>query len=140
MSKKRILFLCTGNSCRSHMGEGLLRHLAGDRYESLSAGANPAGYVHSLAIEVMQELGIDLSTHRSKSINEFLPPEGAPPDVVVSVCDSADQNCPVFPADVERVLMPFEDPAHAEGTDDEKRAVFRRIRDEIQTAIEERFC
>ena len=135
-SKPRILFLCTGNSCRSQMAEALLRHLAGDRCESLSAGANPAGYVHPQAVEAMREIGIDISGHRSKSIDEFLPPQGQPPDLVISVCDSAARRCPTFPAPVERLHWPFDDPAHAEGTDEEKMAVFRRVRDEIRAAIE----
>lgn len=136
---KRILFLCTGNSCRSHMAEGLLRHLGGDRYVSLSAGSKPAGYVHPMAIEVMAELGIDVSGHESKSILAFLPPEGEPPDLVVSVCDSAAAECPTFPGDVERVHVPFDDPAHAVGTEEERLADFRRVRNEIRSMIEERF-
>lgn len=136
----RVLFLCTGNSCRSHMGEGLLRHLAGDRYVSLSAGSKPSGYVHPLAIRVMDEIGIDVSGHDSKSIQSFLPPAGEPPDVVVSVCDSAAKECPTFPGkDIERIHVPFDDPAHAEGTEEEKLVVFRRVRDEIRAMIEERF-
>ena len=135
-TKPRVLFLCTGNSCRSQMAEGLLRHLVGDRCESLSAGADPAGYVHPRAIEAMREIGIDISEQRSKSINEFLPPQGQPPDLVISVCDSAAGRCPTFPGQVERLHWPFEDPAHAEGTNEEKMAVFRRVRDEIRAAIE----
>lgn len=138
-TKQRILFLCTGNSCRSQMAEGLLRGLAGDRYESLSAGSKPSGYVHPLAVEAMRELGIDISAQQSKSINEFLLPAGEPPHVVVSVCESAARECPVFPGQVERIPLPFDDPADAEGTDEEKMAVFRRIRDEIKAAIEERW-
>jgi arsenate reductase len=136
--KKRILFLCTGNSCRSHMAEGLLRQRGGDRYLALSAGADPSGYVHPLAIQVMKEIQIDIADQRSKSIREFLPPEGTPPDLIVSVCDSAAENCPVFPGDVERWHLPFDDPAHATGSDEEKLVVFRRVRDEIREAIEER--
>jgi len=133
------LFLCTGNSCRSHMAEGLLRQRGGDRYVALSAGADPSGYVHPLAIRVMDEIDIDISAHSSKSIREFLPPDGTPPDLIVSVCDSAAENCPVFPGDVERLHLPFDDPAHATGSDEEKLVVFRRVRDEISKAIEERF-
>ena len=121
------------------MAEGWLRSLGEERYESLSAGARPAGFVHPLAIEVMREAGIDISGHESKSIADFLPPEGEPPDVIVSVCDRAASDCPVFPGRVERIPMPFDDPAHAEGTEEEKLAVFRRVRDEIRTAIEEQF-
>lgn len=140
MNSPRVLFLCTGNSCRSQMAEGWLRFLAGDRYESLSAGAKPAGYVHPLAVEVMREVGIDISAQRSKSIADFLPPKGQPPDVIVSVCDKAASDCPVFPGQVERIAMPFDDPAHAQGSDEEILACFRRVRDEIRGAIEERFA
>ena len=132
-NKRRILFLCTGNSCRSHMGEGWLRHLADDRAESLSAGAAPTGYVHPMAIQVMQEAGVDISAQRSKSIEEFL---DNPPDSIIAVCDSAAANCPVFPGGVERVNWPFDDPAHAEGTDEEKLSEFRRVRDEIRAKID----
>ena len=138
-SKKRVLFLCTGNSCRSHIAEGLLRHFAGDRYEVLSAGSQPAGYVHPLAIEVMREMGIDISGHRSKSIDEFLPPEGKPPDLIVSVCSSAAEECPTFPGDVERMNLPFDDPIHIQGTEKEKLAAFRRVRDEIKAALDSQF-
>jgi len=138
-SRKRVLFLCTGNSCRSHMAEGLLRAWAAGGHESLSAGANPSGYVHPLAIQVMQEIGIDISQQSSKSIREFLPPEGVPPNLIVSVCDSAAEACPLFPGNVERLHWPFDDPAHAEGTEEEKLAFFRRVRDEIRSAIEEHF-
>ncbi|MFT5322371.1 MAG: arsenate reductase [Planctomycetaceae bacterium] len=134
--KKRVLFLCTGNSCRSQMAEGLLRELAGDRFEALSAGSKPAGYVHAGGIQAMSELGIDISDLRSKSINEFLPPEGTPPDLIISVCSGAEHDCPIFPGTVERLHWPFDDPAHAAGTEEEKLACFRRVRDEIKTALE----
>lgn len=133
----RLLFLCTGNSCRSQMAEGLLRRMAGDRYESLSAGAKPSGYVHPLAVEAMRELGIDISEQTSKSIDEFLPPNGTPPDVIVSVCSAAEKECPIFPGDVERMHWPFDDPADAEGSDAEKLPVFRRVRDEISARLQE---
>ncbi|MBT4865040.1 MAG: arsenate reductase ArsC [Planctomycetaceae bacterium] len=139
-SKQRVLFLCTGNSCRSQMAEGLLRQLGGDQYESLSAGSKPSGYVHPMAVEAMRELGIDISAQLSKSIDDFLPPAGQQPDVVVSVCDSAARECPAFPGPVQRIPLPFDDPADAEGSDEQKMAVFRRVRDEIKSAIEERFC
>ena len=133
--KKRVLFLCTGNSCRSQMAEGLLRELAGHRYEALSAGSKPAGYVHQGAIQVMSELGFDISDLRSKAINEFLPPDGTPPDLIISVCSGAEHDCPIFPGTTERLHWPFDDPAHAEGTEEEKLACFRRVRDEIREAI-----
>jgi arsenate reductase len=132
--KQRVLFLCTGNSCRSHMGEGWLRHLGGDRYESLSAGAQPSGYVHPLAIKVMAEAGVDISQHRSKSIDEFA---GQSLDVLVTVCDNARESCPVFAGAKRTIHHTFDDPAHATGTDAEKLAVFRRVRDEIRAWVEE---
>jgi arsenate reductase len=120
------------------MAEGLLREYAGDRFEALSAGSNPAGYVHEGAIQAMSELGIDISDLRSKSINEFLPPEGTPPDLIISVCSGAERDCPIFPGTTERLHWPFDDPAHAEGTEgteEEKLACFRRVRDEIRDAL-----
>ena len=136
---KRVLFLCTGNCCRSQMAEGLLRSLANDGMEALSAGARPAGYIHPLAIEVMQDTGIDISVQRSKSIYEFLPAAGQPPDLIISVCSAADHDCPTFPAHVQRLHWPFDDPAQADGSHDQKLAVFRKIRDEIRRAIVEYF-
>lgn len=135
-ARKRVLFLCTGNSCRSQMAEGLLRQLAGDRYEPLSAGARPAGYVHPRAIEVMGEVGVDLSDQVSKHIREFLPGEGTPPDLIISVCSAADQECPVFPVPVERWHWPFDDPALAKGNEEQVLEEFRRVRDEIRRKIE----
>lgn len=132
---KRVLFLCTGNSCRSQMAEGLLRELGGDRFVSLSAGSKPAGYVHPMAVTAMSELGFDISDLTSKSINVFLPPEGTPPDLIISVCSSAEKECPNFPGATERLHWPFDDPAHAEGTDEEKMVVFRRVRDEIKDKL-----
>jgi arsenate reductase len=139
MKRKRILFLCTGNSCRSQMAEGFLSALFGDRFEALSAGAKPAGYVHEKAIQAMAELGIDISGQTSKHIRDFLPPQGELPDVIIGVCSTADENCPVFPAAVERWHWPFDDPFHAQGTEEEKQAEFRRVRDEIRTRIEQQF-
>jgi len=118
------------------MAEGLLTKLAGDRYESLSAGADPAGYVHAGAIKAMQDIGLDISDQVSKHINEFLPPNGSPPNVIVSVCSSAEKECPTFPGKVERLHWPFDDPAHAKGTDDEIAAEFTRVRDEIKVKLE----
>jgi arsenate reductase (thioredoxin) len=137
-SRTRVLFLCTGNSCRSQMAEGLLRNLAGDRFDALSAGSNPAGYVHAGAVQAMSEFGIDISDLRSKSIDEFLPPVGEPPDTIISVCSNAEHDCPTFRGNVERLHWPFNDPAHATGTDEEKLACFRRVRDEIRTTLTER--
>ena len=120
------------------MAEGLLRHLGGETIETLSAGAKPSGYVHPLAIEAMREIDIDISHQESKSITDFLPPRGDPPDLVISVCDSATRECPVFPGTVDRKHWPFDDPADASGSDAEKLIVFRRVRDEIRITLEER--
>jgi arsenate reductase len=129
ISKPVVLVLCTGNSCRSHLAEGLLRAAAGDLFEVVSAGSKPAGYVHPLAIEVMKEIGIDISGHRSKHLSEFLDRDIG---TVITVCGNADQACPIFPGQVNRHHWPFDDPAHAKGTEDEVREVFRRVRNEIR--------
>jgi arsenate reductase len=128
-NKPLVLILCTGNSCRSHLAEGILREAAGDFLEVASAGSRPAGYVHPLAIRAMREIGIDISTHSSKHLNEFT---ARPVETVITVCGNADQACPVFPGQLNRHHWPFDDPAHALGTDEEKLAVFRRVRDEIR--------
>lgn len=128
-NKPTVLVLCTGNSCRSHLAEGLLRAAAGDLFEVASAGSKPAGYVHPLAIEVMKEIGIDISGHRSKHLSEFL---NRDVETVITVCGNADQACPIFPGQVNRHHWPFDDPAHATGTEEEKLAVFRRVRNEIR--------
>ena len=128
-TKPTVLILCTGNSCRSHLAEGILRAVAGDFLDVQSAGSKPAGYVHPLAIVAMREIGIDLSAHRSKSMTEFM---NQSVETVITVCGNADQACPIFPGQVNRHHWPFEDPAHAPGTDEEKLAVFRRVRDEIR--------
>lgn len=133
MKKPKILILCTGNSCRSHMAEGILRAAAGDLFEVHSAGSNPAGYVHPLAIEVLAEIGIDISGHESKHMNRFLEGEVT---TVITVCGNADQACPMFPGLVNRHHWGFDDPAHASGTEAEVRAVFRRVRDEIRRVFE----
>jgi arsenate reductase (thioredoxin) len=123
-----ILVLCTGNSCRSHLAEGLLRRALGPGYTVASAGSKPAGYVHPLAIRVMAEVGIDLSGHTSKHLDEFLT-QGV--ETVITVCGNADQVCPMFPGQLNRHHFPFVDPAHAEGTEEEQLAVFREVRDGI---------
>jgi len=137
-TKLRVLFLCTGNSCRSQMAEALLRNMAHDQYEALSAGSKPAGFVHQNAIRVMREIGIDLSSLHSKSINEFLVPGGIQPDLIISVCSGAEQDCPTFPGVVQRQHWPFDDPADATGTAQEQLAEFVRVRDEIQDALRSR--
>ena len=128
-AKPTVLILCTGNSCRSHLAEGILKAAAGDILNVVSAGSKPAGYVHPFAITAMQEIGIDISAHRSKSWNEFM---AEPIETVITVCGNADQACPIFPGQVNRHHWPFYDPAHATGTDEEKLSVFRRVRDEIR--------
>ena len=125
MSKRKVLILCTGNSARSQMAEGLLRHEAGDRFEVFSAGTKPSR-VRPEAIEAMAELGIDISTHRSKSVDEFV---GQPLDYVITVCSNANETCPVFPGATSRLHWPFDDPA-AEDT-----AAFSRVRDQIHARI-----
>jgi arsenate reductase (thioredoxin) len=128
---KRILFLCTGNSARSQMAEGLLRHEAGDRFEVFSAGTHPS-LVRPEAIAVMQEIGIDISGHRSKSVDEFT---GQDLDTVITVCDHARESCPVFPGHTLRLHWPFEDPASVQGTETQRRDAFRKIRDRIHGRI-----
>jgi arsenate reductase len=133
VEKPTVLILCTGNSCRSHLAEGFLRAGAGDILNVVSAGSNPAGYVHPLAVQVMGEAGIDISEHHSKHLTEFL---SQPVETVITVCGNADQACPTFPGQVNRYHWGFDDPAHAIGTDEEKLAVFRRVRDQIRLVFE----
>ncbi|HEX7860325.1 MAG TPA: arsenate reductase ArsC [Verrucomicrobiae bacterium] len=131
--KPTVLILCTGNSCRSHLAEGILRAAAGDILDVQSAGSKPAGYVHPLAIKVMAEIGIDISQHRSKHLSEFLE---KPVETVITVCGNADQACPIFPGQVNRHHWGFFDPAKAEGTEDQVLAVFREVRDQIRRTFE----
>jgi len=131
--KPLVLILCTGNSCRSHLAEGLLRSAVGDCVEVASAGSNPAGYVHPLAIEVMLEIGIDIGAHHSKHMNEFLAREV---ETVITVCGNADQACPMFPGQANRHHWGFDDPAHASGSHAQQLAVFRRVRDEIKRVFD----
>ena len=133
---KRILVLCTGNSARSQMGEGLFRMEGKGAFEIESAGAKPS-HVRPEAISVMKELGVDLSGHRSKSVHEF---EGQTFDYVVTVCDNARDNCPVFPATAERLHWSFEDPAAVEGSEEQRLSAFRRIRDEIHDRVKTFFA
>jgi arsenate reductase len=126
--KKRILILCTGNSARSQMAEGLLRHDAGGRFEVFSAGTRPSR-VRSEAIAVMRELGIDISGNRSKHVDEFADRKF---DYVLTVCDNAKQSCPIFPGNAVRIHRSFDDPAALEAPEEERLALFRRVRDEIR--------
>jgi len=131
MEKKRVLILCTGNSARSQMAEGLLRHDSGERFDVESAGTKP-GIVRPEAIAAMKELGIDISRHRSKHVDEF---KGQQFDYVITVCDNANEQCPIFPGQTERIHWSFEDPAAVQGDAEARLAVFRRVRDEIRARL-----
>ena len=130
---KRVLILCTGNSARSQMAEGLLRSIGGNLFEVFSAGTHPS-VVNPHAVEAMLEQAIDISHHRSKSVDEF---DGQDFDYVITVCDNANENCPVFPGHTKRIHWSFEDPAAASGSKEEKLKVFRRVRDEIAARLSE---
>jgi arsenate reductase (thioredoxin) len=127
-SKMKVLIVCTGNSARSQMAEGLLRHDAGNSYEVSSAGTHPS-HVRPEAIAVMNELGIDISSHRSKSVEEFA---GQEFDFVITVCDNARESCPVFPSTTKRIHWSIQDPASVEGPDGERLAAFRQARDQLR--------
>lgn len=131
--KERVLILCTGNSARSQMAEGLLRHIAGDRFDVYSAGTI-ATYVRPQAIEALSEIGIDISGQRSKSQDEFA---GQPFDYVITVCDNAREHCPLFPGQATRIHWSIDDPAFAGRNEDERLEAFRRARDEIKSRLEE---
>jgi arsenate reductase (thioredoxin) len=131
--RSRVLFLCTHNSARSQMAEGLLRHLAGDRFEAHSAGTE-ATHLRPLAIRAMDEIGVDISVQESKTLERYL---GEPFDYVITVCDDANEACPFFPGAKTRLHWSFEDPSQAYGTEDERLAVFRRVQDEIRERIEQ---
>jgi arsenate reductase (thioredoxin) len=129
--KERVLILCTGNSARSQMAEGLLRHEAGDRFEVFSAGTKPT-YVRPEAVAVMKELWLDISGHRSKSVDEFI---GQPFDYVITVCDNAKESCPIFPGNVQRLHWSFDDPAAVQGSEEERKDAFRTVRDQLHRRI-----
>jgi len=131
MTRERVLFLCTHNSARSQMAEGFLRKMASDRFEVESAGTEETR-VNPLAIRAMHEIGIDLSGHRSKTLDRFLDQAW---DYVITVCDSANERCPIFPRSVRRLHWSFEDPSRATGTEEQRLEVFRRIRDQISEQI-----
>ena len=130
---RSVLVLCTGNSCRSHIAEAILRAAAKDILEVHSAGSDPAGYVHPKAVAVMKEIGIDISNHSSKHMNDFVKRDV---HTVITVCGNADQACPSFPGQLKRYHWGFDDPAKAEGSDEEVLDVFRRVRDEIKLVFE----
>jgi arsenate reductase len=132
VSKKRVLFLCTGNSCRSQMAEGLVNHFLGDTWEAFSAGTRPSGYVHSLAVRAMAELGIDISAQRSKHADEF---REMSLDRVITVCEHAAKNCPVWLGQGQVKHIGFPDPAGADGEEEERLAVFRQVRDGIRNEV-----
>lgn len=128
---QRVLILCTGNSARSQMAEGLLRHFAGGRFDVHSAGTSPAP-VRPEAITVMKEVGIDISGHRSKHVGEFA---GHLFDYVLTVCDNARESCPLYPAQTKQLHESFEDPAATQGSDEERLAAFRRVRDQLTSYL-----
>ena len=132
-SKPKVLFLCTGNSARSQMAEGYLRHVAGDLFEPLSAGIDPQD-VNPLAVEAMQEIGIDISSQRSTDVSSFL---GHAIPYVITVCDRAKEHCPVFPRTYKVLHWSLEDPAAADGSHDEKLMFFRHVRDELRRRIDD---
>jgi len=129
--RKRVLILCHGNCARSQMAEGLLREMAGNRVDVASAGVSPT-QVRPEAIAAMREIGIDISGYRSKSVDEFVNQNF---DYVITVCDNANEQCPVFPGQVKRIHWSFDDPAAARGEDDARLSVFRRVRDEIRDQL-----
>lgn len=129
--KQKVLFLCTGNSCRSQMAEGWLRHLAGDRFEVVSAGTHPVG-LNPYAVTVMGEAGVDISNHVSERVDPYLEQRF---DYVITVCDHAQEACPIFPGAASKLHWNFDDPAKATGTYEQQLIVFRKIRDEIADRI-----
>jgi len=133
--KKRVFFLCTENSCRSQMAEGIMRHLYGESFEVFSAGTKPTT-VNPRAIKVMAEIGIDISGYKSKSVQEFL---GKDFDFVITTCDDAKESCPIFSGGSHHIRWNFKDPAEARGFEEEVLSVFRRVRDEIKLRIQEEF-
>jgi arsenate reductase len=129
---KRVLILCTGNSCRSQMAEGFVNHLLEGAWQARSAGTQPAARVHPLAVKAMAEVGIDISGAEPEPVDRYLDERW---DLVTTVCDSARESCPTFPRAVEKLHLSFDDPARAEGTDEQVMAVFRRVRDEIRDRL-----
>jgi arsenate reductase len=132
MSKRKVLILCTGNSARSQMAEGLVDHYLGDEWDAYSAGTRPSGYVHPLAIRAMAELGIDISDRRSKSVDAFVDEDL---DRVITVCDQAAKNCPAWLGRGRVKHIGFPDPAEAEGDEAERLSVFRQVRDDIRERV-----
>jgi arsenate reductase len=133
MVKTKVLFLCTQNSCRSQMAEGLLRHLAGDKFEAESAGAQPTR-LNPDAIKVMSEIGIDISGQQSKDVAQFW---GKRISYAITVCDKARERCPIFPGSLWNLHWPIDDPTSAQGSPEERLVVFRRVRDDIARRVQE---
>jgi len=131
-ARRRVLILCTGNSCRSQMAEGWINHLFGTRWLARSAGTRPAAAVHPLAVRAMVEVGVDISGNRPEHVDEHL---DQPWDLVVTVCDSARESCPIFPRPVEQIHVSFPDPAEVTGSEDERMALFRAVRDDIRARL-----
>ncbi len=130
--RRKVLILCTGNSCRSQMAEGLVNHLLSDEWEATSAGTHPAECVHPLAVRAMAEIGIDISSGRPETVEMYL---DRPWDLVITVCDSARESCPVFPRPVQQLHISFPDPAGAGGSDAERMQLFREVRDDIRDRL-----
>jgi arsenate reductase len=130
--KKKVLFMCTGNSCRSQMAEGLLRHMAGDQFEVFSSGSHPS-HVHPLSVKIMDEIGIDISRHTSDHVDQYLD-KGI--DIVITVCDHANQVCPVFPGEVKRIHWSVDDPFRGWGDDDRLLSCYRETRSDLKRRIE----
>jgi arsenate reductase len=132
MSRSRVLFLCTGNSARSQMGEGLVNYFLGDRWEAVSAGTEPTGYVHPMAVQALAELGIDISALSSKSVDEF---RDTQLDVVITVCNGAAESCPVWLGNGRKKHIGFPDPAAATGSEEEQLELFRQVRDGLRERV-----
>ena len=130
--RKKVLILCTGNSCRSQMAEGWINHELGDGWMARSAGTEPAASINPLAVRAMAEVGIDISDGVPELVGRYLNQAW---DLVITVCDSAKETCPIFPGPVEQIHISFPDPADAEGSDDERMAVFRTVRDAIRSRL-----
>lgn len=132
--RKRVLVICTGNSARSQMAEALIRHLGSDRVDVMSAGSAPAAQIHPLAVRAMAEIGLDISAQRPKPLSDYL---GQPFDYIIAVCSKAAEACPFFPGPAERIHWFYDDPAAASGAEEERMAVFRAIRDDLNIRIAE---
>ena len=131
MDKKKVIFICTGNACRSQMAEGLLRHMAGNKFEVYSAGSHPS-HLHPASVAVMAEWGIDIARHTAEPIDDYL---DAGIDIAITVCDNAQQSCPTFPGNMEQIHWGLDDPYHGWGAEPEDLLPYREIRDELKDRI-----